>query len=303
MSSKKQSLVLVHFDEHPFYEHGKKRPSEHAILLTAEFTMADYCKALFNKVLDIGLSEIHAFLGYQCKLVRDPLKWINTLEKLIKDNKGLFNNDDLLFRRHKFISQFDVHRHRLESDDLISTRTTDLHEMVNGFTDKKEYIFSKVLEHCHTLETNEEKIAYLQDRIYEYRQNPPKYIRTSGKHFDELCLSEIDHLKDKEEILLKAEMKRKQSTAAIPPVEKMQITGKLNFFIDIFYQLMHELTFNDKPFLMATDRQIAEYISRHYIDRNGKTISVKSVMTILEKNRPEKRPKNNKRFDLGEDAF
>lgn len=303
MRYNKQSLILVHFEEHPFYANDKKRPSELAILLTADFTMADYCQSLFNKVLNIGLSEIHAFLKYHCNLVRDPLKWINSLEKLIKDNKGLFNNDDLLFRRHKFISQFDVHRHRLETDDLVNTRTQDLHETVNGFTDKREYIFSKVLENSIIFVTNEEKIAYLQDQIYEYRQNPPKYIRTSGKHFDELCLSEIDHLHDKEEILLKAEMKRKQSAEAIPPVEKMQITGKLNFFIDIFYQLMHESTYNDKPFLMATDRQIAEYIIRHYIDRNGKTISVKSVMTILEKNRPEKRPKNNKRFNLGEDAF
>ena len=303
MSGKKQSLILVPFEEHPFYAHEKKRPAEHSILLPAGFNMSDYCHALFDKVMTIRLPVIHAFLRYQCKLVKDPLLWINTLEKLIEDNKTLFDNDDLLFRRHKFIFQFEMYRHRLESEDLISNRALDLSEMVNGFTDKKEYVFSAVLAHCNTLDTAEEKIAYLQDQVYEYRQNPPKFIRNSGKSFDELCLSEIEHIKDKEEILLKAALKRRHASSPELPVEKIQITGKLNFFVEIFYQLMHEVTFNGRSFLLSSDRQIAEIINRNFLDRNGKVITIKSVMTILEKNRPEKRPKNNKRFNLGEDAF
>jgi hypothetical protein len=303
MLNENQPLVLVQFEEHPFSRSRNKSSSDHIILLPAGFTMADYCHALFDKVMTIRLSVIHAFLRYQCKLVKDPLLWINTLEKLIKDNKTLFDNDDLLFRRHKFISQFDVHRHRLESEDLISNRALDLSEIVNGFTDKREYVFSAVLEHCNTLDTAEEKIAYLQDQVYEYRQNPPKFIRNSGKAFDELCLSEIDHIKDKEEILLKAALKRRHASSPELPVEKIQITGKLNFFVEIFYQLMHEVTFNGRSFLLSSDRQIAEIINRNFLDRNGKVITIKSVMTILEKNRPEKRPKNNKRFNLGEDAF
>ena len=301
--SENQIHVIVQFEEHPFSKLRNKNSSDHAILLAAGFTMSDYCQALFDKVMTIRLSVIHAFLKYQCKLVKDPLQWINTLEKLIKDNKTLFNDDDLLFRRHKFIIQLDIYRHRLESEDLISKRSHDLNEMVNAFTDKREYVFSTVLAQSKTFETAEEKIAYLQDQVYEYRQNPPKFIRNLGKPFDELCLSEIDHIKDKEEILLKAAIKLRNASPSELPVEKSQITGKLNFFVEIFYQLMHEFTFNGISFLLSSDRLIAELISRHFLDRNGKTISVKSVMTILEKNRPEKRPKNNKRFNLGEDAF
>jgi hypothetical protein len=55
-----------------------------------------------------------------------------------------------------------------------------------------------------------------------------------------------------------------------------------------------------KPFIESTDKQIAEEIASNYVDRNGKEISVKYILTILEKNRPEKRPKRDKGFNLGE---
>jgi hypothetical protein len=63
---------------------------------------------------------------------------------------------------------------------------------------------------------------------------------------------------------------------------------------------MREVIVDGKPYLLATDKQVAEHISNNYLDRNGKDISVKYVLTILEKNRPEKRPKRDKRFDLGD---
>jgi hypothetical protein len=50
--------------------------------------------------------------------------------------------------------------------------------------------------------------------------------------------------------------------------------------------------------VISTDKLIANLISNHFLDKNGKAISVKSVLTILEVNRPEKRPKADKRFNL-----
>jgi len=63
---------------------------------------------------------------------------------------------------------------------------------------------------------------------------------------------------------------------------------------------MREVIVDGKPYLHATDNQVAEHIRNNYLDRNGKDISVKYVLATLEKNRPEKRPKRDNGFILGE---
>ena len=297
MLSENQPLVLVQFEEHPFSRSRNRSSSDHVILLTAGFTMADYCQALFNKILRIGLSDLPAFLEYQCKLVKDPEKWLNTLEKLVKDNACSFNNEDLRHRRSKLISEFGFQRKDLKSI-LVKKRTEDMKVTVSGFSVGKEYNFSEVHAFSDSLKTFEERITYLHGQIYDYNQDQNKYINPKQDSFDVLCQSEIDRLSKIEEIRHKEALKRNLENGNSKPVFKKKVNGKLNYFIDIFYRLMREMLVDGKPYLDSSDRQIADEISANYIDRNGKEISVKYVLTILEKNRPEKRPKRDKRFDL-----
>jgi DNA-binding transcriptional MerR regulator len=299
MLTEKQPLVPVQFEEHPFSRSRNRSSSDHVILLTAGFTMADYCQALFKKILNIGLSDLPAFLEYQCKQVKEPEKWLNTLEKLVKDNARSFNNEDLRHRRSKLISEFGFQRKDIKSI-LVKKRTEDMKETVSGFSVGKEYNFTEVHAFSDSLKTFEERITYLHGQIYDYLQDQNKFINPVPKPFDALCLSEIERLSKIEEIRHKEALKRNLENGNSQPVVKMRITGKLNYFIDIFYRLMREVIVEGKPYLLATDKQVAEHISNNYLDRNGKDISVKYVLTILEKNRPEKRPKRDKRFDLGD---
>jgi hypothetical protein len=61
---------------------------------------------------------------------------------------------------------------------------------------------------------------------------------------------------------------------------------------------MHDFKINGKPFLESSNKQIAMIICNNFLDKNGKDITIKSVMTILEVNRPEKRPKDDRKFKL-----
>lgn len=298
MPTEKQPIELVQFEEHPFSRSRNRSSSDHVILLTAGFTMADYCQALFDKMLSIGLSDLTAFLDYQCKLVKEPEKWLNTLEKLIKDNSKLFT-EDLYFRLSKLINQFGFKRQDIRAL-LIKKRTEDIKTTVSGFSDGKEYNFPEVHAFSDSLKTFEERITYLHGQIYDYNQDQNKYINPKQDPFDKLCQSEIDRLSKIEEIRHKEALKRNLENGNAQLVIKMKINGKLNYFIDIFYRLMREVIVDGKPYLLATDKQVAEHISNNYLDRNGKDISVKYVLTILEKNRPEKRPKRDKGFNLGE---
>ena len=299
MPTEKQPLVLVQFEEHPFSRSRNRSSSNHVILLTVGFTMADYCQAVFNKILSIGLSDLPSFLEYQCKQVKDPEKWLNTLEKLVKDNACSFNNEDLHHRRSKLISEFGFQRKDIKNI-LVKKRSEDLKAAVSGFSVGKEYNFPEVHVYSDSLKTFEERITYLHGQIYDYQQDQNKFINPVPKPFDALCLSEIERLSKIEEIRHKEALKRNLENGHAQPVIKMKINGKVNYFIDIFYRLMREVIVDGKPYLLATDKQVAEYFSNHYLDRNGKDISVKYILTILEKNRPEKRPKRDKGFNLGE---
>jgi hypothetical protein len=157
-----------------------------------------------------------------------------------------------------------------------------------------------VKEFCKTLDTFEEKITYLHDQIFDYNQDQNKYVIPNQDAFDALCQSQIQRLTTIEEVRHKAALRRNLENGNTQPVIKMKINGKVNYFIDIFYRLMREVIVDGKPYLLATDKQVAEYFSNHYLDRNGKDISVKYILTILEKNRPEKRPKRDKGFNLDE---
>jgi hypothetical protein len=299
MPTEKQPLVLVQFEEHPFSRSRNRSSSDHVILLTAGFTMADYCQALFKKMLSIGLSDLPDFLEYQCKIVKEPEKWLNTLEKLIKDNSELFDEKGFHFRLSKLINQFGFKRQDIRAL-LINKRSDDMHSMVSAFSEGKEYNFIKVKEFCKTLDTFEEKITYLHDQIFDYNQDQNKYVIPNQDAFDALCQSQIQRLTTIEEVRHKAALRRNLENGNTQPVIKMKINGKVNYFIDIFYRLMREVIVDGKPYLLATDKQVAEYFSNHYLDRNGKDISVKYILTILEKNRPEKRPKRDKGFNLDE---
>ena len=299
MQTEKQPLVLVQFEEHPFSRSRNRSSSDHVILLTAGFNMADYCQALFNKMLSIGLSDLPDFLEYQCKLVKEPEKWLNTLEKLIKDNSEKLDEKGLHFRLSKLVNQFGFKRQDIRAQ-LVTKRTEDLKATVSGFSVGKEYNFPEVHAISDSLKTFEERITYLHGQIYDYQQDQTKFINPVPKPFDALCLSEIERLSKIEEIRHKEALKRNLENGNSKPVVKKKINGKLNYFIDIFYRLMREMLVDGKPFIESTDKQIAEEIASNYVDRNGKEISVKYVLTILEKNRPEKRPKRDKRFDLGD---
>lgn len=108
-------LQPVQFTDHPFSDPTHSATDEFTIVLSKGFSMQAYCQILFQKVHTIGLSEIAPFLDYQCSQVRNPVKWLNALEKLIKINIDLFDTRALHHRHTKLISEIE----RLEKQERL----------------------------------------------------------------------------------------------------------------------------------------------------------------------------------------
>jgi hypothetical protein len=301
MDSTNQALVPVPFEEHPFTQSRISPSNELAIHLHSEFSFQLYCESLFQKVLTIGLSEIPDFLNYHCQQVKNPISWINSLDKLIKVNAELFNGKQAEHRHYKFISQIDIHRFGLQTSSLGSHRHKLLLNNINGFSEKKEYCFKTVKDHLTNLLTHEEKIDFLQDHIFDYRQDSPDFIYTKEKAFDVLCELEIEKLEKKELSQQKAAQRKSKNPSNMMSVAKIKITCNLNYFCDVIFQLINESSSKKGPYLISTPAQMAQFIVQNFVDKDGNEISYASVLTFLDPNRPDKRPKSGKRFNVYND--
>ncbi len=280
MQSTPPNFHTVHFDEHPAATPGQTH-TEFAIPLSADFSMADYCQALFQKALTIGLSEIADLLDYHCTKVKNPLRWLNSLEKLIKENIDIFDSRLLQHRHTKLISQIDIKRHSLQ---IVQPQPLKLHKKINGFSDEKDYSFLAVRDHLKTLETHEEKIAFLEDQICDYKQHPPDYVSTKQQPFDIQCALEIERLEKQEKLSQKAEARKNTAKQG----KKMPYHGDLKVLCDVFHKLMTKPTPKGSTILPWTAAEATEYICNTLCEADGSPINPATVRTYLTGSRPPK---------------
>jgi hypothetical protein len=140
----------------------------------------------------------------------------------------------------------------------------------------------------------------LKAQIKDYLQNPPEYEYTLKPKFDQLCKLEIDDILDAEELLNKVKAKKaiQKKTTAVDP--KGQIYCNTNAFLDMFFQMMNDLTVDGDPLLKISPADLASMICENFKDKEGNQISRATILTILDPNRPEKRPKPHKRYKIND---
>lgn len=282
-------LVTVTFDEHPSQPRDTR--NELAIVIQGRFSDEKYAQAIFQKILQIGLSEVPKFLQYHCDRVKMPATWLNNLEKLIKENIDQFNNARLKHRHTKLISQIDIKRHSLEEANLYGRARSH----VNGYNEFTEFCFIEVKNHIQTFDTLEEKIIYLKDEIYDYRQSPPLFVKTSLPAFDQLCEIEIERLK-KQEALKEKLNKKKASTSNA--TTRLPFNGELKVLCDVYFKMMNTKTKDGYPMLPWTITQATEHICNSYCLPDGTSLSQATVRTYLSPSKAESRPKKHKEINI-----
>ncbi|KAF0128229.1 MAG: Uncharacterized protein FD155_3367 [Bacteroidetes bacterium] len=289
---KPQSYVVatIPFKEHPYTTNADE--GEHLITIKSPFTSQKYSEKLFQKLLTIGLSEIAPFLDFQCTNISEPIIWLNNLEKLIKVNISAFNTNDHKHRHTKLISQIDIKRHSLQ--EKISRQGHKPKKKVNGYTADKEYSFSQVKDFSSKYETCDEKIAFIQDQIFDYRLNPPEYINQKELPFDKQCELEIERL-EKQEVMQQKIQSHKTKTMSIT---KLPFNGDLKTLCDVFYQMMRKKTNDREPILPWSIAQAVEFICNAFCYADGSSINPSTVRTYLSSSKPENRPKNDSEFDI-----
>jgi hypothetical protein len=302
------SVICSPFVEHPFVDVAQSDAGAYDLtifedgqasnfLIKGQFNKEQYCKCLLHKLFTLNKSKIKPFIQYQCDKMQEPIVWLNKLEKLIDLNRELFTTKDQVIKYEKALMIIELMRDAIEKRKQAPDTKFNF---VKLKSDIKQYNY-------------EEKVSYLMEAKTEYLQNKPKIIDVNEIPFDEKINLELDLVKSQQKLSKKrnaiysqevnspkspTENTKSPTEICRTSVGLFQFNCQTNVFVDVFFQLTKEITVDGKPLLNIGSNDLAQFITNNFIDKNGNTLSLNTVKTILNISRPEKRPSAEKRINL-----
>jgi hypothetical protein len=292
------NIKYVIFGEHPITDIGYCEPGKYDIssngldipvnfIIDNEFSIPHYSIALANKLCSLPHSELAGFLDYHCSLVKDPITWLNNVEKLLSENYDIFEHVGGKSRIPKLYALFQDRRNKVSA--CFPSPCSGLSILAEP---NVRFDFNPVKAYSDSLGSYEEKAAFLIETRATYKQ-----IMKKEMPFESQIDIELEKL-DKIESLNLTDKHTLSGKSKKVPKGKIQINCRLNVFVDVFYQLMHDFEIDGLPLINCPSSTLAYFIENFCVNREGKKFSKTSVDTILNPSREEKRPKVGKRIDL-----
>lgn len=284
----KGPVITAPFKEHIVVDVAYYEPTELDVYATEEnhsssfmrgekFALQQYCFCLLQKLVTLNKSRIKPFIVYQCEQLNDPFVWLNKLEKLIDLNRDTFTTKDHNIKIEKALMVIELVRQDIES---------------NKFNKTNQFDFNKVKRKLAEYSEVGDKICYLLEMETDYKQNKPAYQQPGTIPFDEQLELERNKI-EQIEILKEKYNNRVQLIKGNNSQPTLQLTCNINYFVDIFYQLMHE-----KGLIIGTSKDMAQVISTNFLDKDNQPLSFDSVNTMLKPSNHLKRPKGNSRYQF-----
>jgi hypothetical protein len=267
------------------------------IVIDENVNLENYCKALIQKVLELPHSKLGLFINYQSELVKDELKWINKLEKLITINEDIFIENKVIYRYNKMYHFIEKKREHLQSIRIKSSIKATPKRLINADADDRYFSFFEVKNHIETLENFNEKIIYLTEEIFEYKQADIISVNNKLQAYDEQCNQLIEKLQTIRKMKTDFEKEKAQNENNPGPTEnpkiKLQLNGPINIVTNAFKQMMVNIKPNGKPYIQYKIKDVAQFICDNFVDENGQPLSQATIQTYLSPNRTDKDPNSD----------
>jgi len=267
------------------------------IVIDENVNLENYCKALIQKVFDLPQSKFGLFIEYQTELVKDELKWINKFEKLITLNEELFSDKKVFCRYNKMYHYIDKKRDELQ---IISTKRNSKStpkRLINAEAEDRYFSFHEVKEHVEKINDFNEKLIYLTEEIFEYKQADIISVNNKLQAYDEQCNQLIEKLQTIRRMKTDFEKEKVQNENNPGPTEnpkiKLQINGPINILTNAFKQMMVNIKPNGKPYIQYKIKDVAQFICDNFVDENGQPLSQATIQTYLSPNRTDKDPNSD----------
>lgn len=267
------------------------------IVIDENVNLENYCRALIQKVFDLPQSKFGLFIEYQTELVQDELKWINKFEKLITLNEELFSDKKVFCRYNKMYHYIDKKRDELQ---IISTKRNSKStpkRLINAEAEDRYFSFHEVKEHVEKINDFNEKLIYLTEEIFEYKN--ADIISKNGKllDYDIQCSQLIEKLQTIRRMKTDFEKEKAQNENNPGPTEnpkiKLQLNGPINIVTNAFKQMMVNIKPNGKPYIQYKIKDVAQFICDNFVDEQGQPLSQATIQTYLSPNRTDKDPNSD----------
>lgn len=272
------------------------------IIIDEKVTLQNYCNALIDKIFTLRQSDFPAFIDYQSDQVKNTIVWLNKLEKLIANNEEIFATKHKLCRFTKLMNLIEDKRKEVQSSPVKVLKIKTPKRLINAISDDRYFSYFEVKNHIETLTDFTEKLIYLTQEAFAYKQADKFSINTTLQPYDQQCNHQIEHLQtlrkmrsdyDKEQ-----QEKLNNAKLAKAPTLKIRLNGPINILTDAYKQMMNEVKPNGKPYIAYKIKEIAKFICDNYLDENGNELSILTIQTYLSPTRTDKNPNNDWKIKL-----
>ena len=228
--------------------------------------------------------------------MKNPEIWLNKFEKLLANNSEQFEGIRNSSKFIKLYTLIEKKRTELQSSSVKAKTKRTPKRLINANSDDRHFSFYEVKNHIETLPNFTEKIIYLTEEVFAYKQADKFSINTTLQVYDEQCTQLIEQLQTirKMRADFEKEQLEKQNNTNLNKVAtfKIQINGPINILTDVYKQMMTNVKPNGKPYIQYKIKEIAQFICDNYLDENGNELSILTVQTYLSPNRTDKNPNN-----------
>jgi len=298
LSSKDQNIKTAPFPEHVAVQTAQAQNPLFDIIVEDDFTLQKYCDALIAKIFTLRQSDFPNFINYQCNQVKNPLIWINKLEKLLANNEAFFSSKTAMSRYNKLYNLIDDKRKELQSTSVKEPITKTPKKFINAESEDRHFSFYELKKQLEKIDDDNQKILLLTKEKFEYQQANIEFINQKTPIYDAQCTKEIENIYALQKIQSAIEESQKLKIGSQIANNKMQFNGNVNQLVDVFYQLHRELFVDGKPYIDGNTNDLVSLIVNSFVDKDGKEISPLTVKTILKPSKEEKRPNTHKRIDI-----
>ncbi|CAM3795671.1 hypothetical protein FLGE108171_15260 [Flavobacterium gelidilacus] len=267
------------------------------IVIEDKVTVEKYCFALLNKVFNLPQSKFPKFINYQTDLVQDELKWLNKFEKLLGLNENLFLSGSCLCRFNKMLHYIEKKRDEVQSLRVRAAKKGTPKRLINAEAEDRHFSFHEVKEYVEKLTDFDEKLIYLTEEIFEYKQADIIYINSKLQPYNDQCSFLIEKLQTIRSMKSNREKEKDQDKEAAnskaTPKMQIQLNGPINIITNAFKQMMVNVKPNGTAYIPYKIKDVAQFICDNFVDENGQPLSQATIQTYLSPNRTDKDPNSD----------
>jgi hypothetical protein len=224
------------------------------------------------------------------------------LEKLIANNEEIFASKYNMCRFTKLMHLIELKRKELQSSPVKDPASKTPKRLINAISDDRYFSYFEVKNHIETLDDFTEKLIYLTQEAFAYKQADKFSINTTLQPYDQQCNHQIEHLQTLRKMRSeyeKEQLEKFNSTKLVKaPTLKIRLNGPINILTDAYKQMMNDVKPNGKPYLEYKIIEIAKFICDNYLDENGNELSIQTIKTYLSPTRTDKNPNNHWKIKL-----